>query len=90
MNEFTKAYLSQVLGTTFTEKKTSYNVVMTNAGAARLGVIKTLKDLSGLGLKELKDLTENLPKVVMSGLDRSSAESIIKHLEDAGASVEIK
>ena len=70
--------------------KTSFDVILTDAGAAKLGVVKVVKDLTGLGLKEAKDLVDGAPKPVKEGIAKEEAESIKKALEEAGAKVEIK
>lgn len=70
--------------------KTSFDVVLVEAGAAKLGVVKVVKDLTGLGLKEAKDLVDGAPKPVKEGISKEEAESIKKALEEAGAKVEVK
>lgn len=70
--------------------KTSFDVVLTEAGAAKLGVVKVVKDLTGLGLKEAKDLVDGAPKPVKEGIGKEEAEAIKKALEEAGAKAEIK
>lgn len=70
--------------------KTSFDVVLLDAGAAKLGVVKVVKDLTGLGLKEAKDLVDGAPKTVKEGIAKEEAESIKKALEEAGAKVEVK
>ncbi|MBS1652521.1 MAG: 50S ribosomal protein L7/L12 [Bacteroidetes bacterium] len=70
--------------------KTTFDVVLTDAGAAKLGVVKVVKDLTGLGLKEAKDLVDGAPKTVKEGISKEEAESIKKALEEAGAKVEVK
>lgn len=70
--------------------KTSFDVILTDAGAGKLGVVKVVKDLTGLGLKEAKDLVDGAPKPVKEGIAKEEAESIKKALEEAGAKVEIK
>jgi large subunit ribosomal protein L7/L12 len=72
------------------EAKTAFDVVLTDAGAAKLGVVKVVKDLTGLGLKEAKDLVDGAPKTVKEGISKEEAESIKKALEEAGAKVEVK
>ena len=69
--------------------KTSFDVILLEAGAAKLGVVKVVKDLTGLGLKEAKDLVDGAPKAVKEGIAKEEAESIKKALEDAGAKVEV-
>ena len=70
--------------------KTSFDVMLLEAGAAKLGVVKVVKDLTGLGLKEAKDLVDGAPKAVKQGVGKEEAEAIKKALEDAGAKAEIK
>jgi large subunit ribosomal protein L7/L12 len=70
--------------------KTSFDVVLLEAGGAKLGVVKVVKDLTGLGLKEAKDLVDGAPKAIKEGIGKEEAEGIKKALEDAGAKVEIK
>ncbi|MCC6252225.1 MAG: 50S ribosomal protein L7/L12 [Bacteroidia bacterium] len=71
-------------------EKTSFDVILKNAGAAKLGVVKVVKDITGLGLKEAKDLVDGAPKPVKEGISKEDAESIKKQLEEAGAEVEVK
>ncbi len=70
--------------------KTSFDVILVEAGAAKLGVVKIVKDLTGLGLKESKDLVDGAPKPIKEGVSKEEAESLKKQLEEAGAKVEIK
>ena len=70
--------------------KTTFDVMLLEAGAAKLGVVKVVKDLTGLGLKEAKDLVEGAPKTVKEGVSKADAEAIKKTLEAAGAKVELK
>jgi len=72
------------------EEKTSFDVVLSNAGAAKLQVVKAVKEACGLGLKEAKDLVDAAPSTVKEGLSKAEAEALKKALEDAGASVELK
>jgi large subunit ribosomal protein L7/L12 len=71
-------------------EKTSFDVILVEAGAAKLGVVKIVKDLTGLGLKEAKDLVDGAPKPVKEGVSKADAENLKKQLEEAGAKVEIK
>jgi len=71
-------------------EKTTFDVVLVDAGAAKLGVVKVVKDLTGLGLKESKDLVDGAPKPVKEGISKEEAEALKKQLEEAGAKVEIK
>ncbi len=70
--------------------KTSFDVMLVEVGAAKLGVVKVVKDLTGLGLKEAKDLVDGAPKAVKEGVGKEEAEAIKKALEEAGAKAEIK
>lgn len=72
------------------EEKTEFNVVLADAGANKINVIKEVRTLTGLGLKEAKDLVEGAPKTVKEGVAKDEAEKIKKALEAAGAKVEIK
>nr|WP_320059971.1 50S ribosomal protein L7/L12 [uncultured Bacteroides sp.] len=72
------------------EEKTSFDVVLKNAGAAKLQVVKAVKEACGLGLKEAKDMVDSAPSVVKEGLAKDEAESLKKTLEEAGAEVELK
>ena len=72
------------------EEKTEFDVVLTSAGASKLNVIKVVREITGLGLKDAKDLVESAPKAVKEGATKEEAEAIKKQLEDAGASVELK
>ncbi len=71
-------------------EKTTFDVILVEAGAAKLGVVKIVKDLTGLGLKESKDLVDGAPKPLKEGVSKEEAESIKKQLEEAGAKVEVK
>ncbi|HNI56417.1 MAG TPA: 50S ribosomal protein L7/L12, partial [Elusimicrobiota bacterium] len=72
------------------EEKTSFSVVLMGAGAAKINVIKVVRELTGLGLKEAKDLVEAAPKPVKEGLDKAAAEDMKKKLVEVGATVEVK
>ena len=71
-------------------EQTEFDVVLTNAGSAKLGVIKIVKEVTGLGLKESKDLVDNAPKPVKEKVSKAEAEELKAKLEEAGATVEIK
>ena len=77
-------------GAAAAEEKTEFNVVLTEAGANKIGVIKEVRAITGLGLKEAKDLVEGAPKPVKEGANKAEAEEIKKKLEAAGAKVELK
>ncbi len=72
------------------EEQTEFNVELTNAGASKLGVIKVVREITGLGLKEAKDLVEGAPKVLKEGVSKEDAEAIKAQLVAAGAEVTIK
>jgi len=72
------------------EEKTSFDVILKAAGASKLAVVKLVKDLTGLGLKEAKDLVDAAPKAIKEGVAKDEAEAFKKSLEEAGAEVEIK
>ena len=72
------------------EEKTEFTVVLTTAGDKKIQVIKVVRELTGLGLKEAKDLVDGAPKPVKEGIPKADAEAAKKKLEDAGAKVEVK
>jgi ribosomal protein L7/L12 len=72
------------------EEKTSFDVVLKAAGANKLQVVKAVKELTGLGLKEAKELVDGAPSVIKEGLAKADAEALKKQLEDNGAEVELK
>ena len=72
------------------EEKTEFNVVLTGAGANKVGVIKAVRELTGLGLKEAKDLVDGAPKNVKEAVAKADAEAALKKLIEAGATAEIK
>jgi large subunit ribosomal protein L7/L12 len=72
------------------EEKTEFNVVLAKAGDNKINVIKVVRELTGLGLKEAKDLVEAAPKAVKEGVAKAQADEMKKKLEEAGATVEIK
>jgi large subunit ribosomal protein L7/L12 len=72
------------------EEKTTFDVILKEAGGAKLAVVKLVKDLTGLGLKEAKDLVDGAPKELKTGVAKDEAEALKKQLEEAGAVVEIK
>ena len=71
-------------------EKSTFDVILKNAGQAKLNVVKVVKDLTGLGLKEAKELVDGAPKPVKEGVDKAEAESLKAKLEEAGAEVELK
>jgi large subunit ribosomal protein L7/L12 len=72
------------------EEKTSFDVILKSAGASKLAVVKLVKDLTGLGLKEAKELVDGAPKPLKEGVAKDEADSLKKQLEEAGAEVEVK
>jgi large subunit ribosomal protein L7/L12 len=76
-------------GAAAAEEKTSFNVVLKSAGASKLNVVKIVKDLTGLGLKEAKELVDGAPKNVKEGVSKAEAEELKAKLTEAGAEVEI-
>jgi large subunit ribosomal protein L7/L12 len=72
------------------EEKTSFDVILKSAGAGKLAVVKLVKDLTGLGLKEAKELVDGAPKPVKEGVAKDEADALKKQLEEAGAEVEVK
>ena len=72
------------------EEKTSFDVILKSGGGAKLAVVKLVKDLTGLGLKEAKELVDGAPKAMKEGVTKDEAEGLKKQLEEAGAEVEIK
>ena len=72
------------------EEKSEFDVILKAAGASKLAVVKLVKELTGLGLKEAKDIVDSAPKAVKEGISKDEAEGIKKSLEEAGAEVELK
>ncbi len=72
------------------EEKTEFDVILTDAGASKVGVIKVVRGITGLGLKEAKDLVDGAPKTVKEGVPADEAKKIIAELEEAGAKAEMK
>ena len=72
------------------EEKSSFDIVLTAAGQSKISVIKVVRELSGLGLKEAKELVDSAPKAVKEGVAKDEAETIKSQLEEAGATVELK
>ncbi len=77
-------------GAAAAEEKTSFDVVLKSAGANKLAIVKLVKELTGLGLKEAKDLVDGAPSNLKEGIDKADAEALKKSLEEAGAEVELK
>ena len=72
------------------EEKSSFDVVLKSAGANKLAIVKLVKELTGLGLKEAKDMVDGAPRAIKEGLAKADAEGLKKQLEEAGAEVELK
>ncbi len=72
------------------EEQTEFNVVMTSFGENKVGVIKVVRGLTGLGLKEAKDMVEGVPATVKEGVEKAEAEDVLKQLKEAGATAELK
>ena len=72
------------------EEKTEFDVILKGAGASKLGVIKVVREITGLGLKDAKDLVEGAPKAIKEGVSKDEAEAVKTQLEAAGAEVEVK
>ncbi len=72
------------------EEKSTFDVVLTNSGAGKIGVIKVVRAVTGLGLKEAKDLVDSAPAAVKEGVNQEEADAVKAQLEEAGASVELK
>ena len=77
-------------GAAAAEEKTEFSVVLTEAGANKVSVIKAVREITGLGLKEAKDMVDGAPKAVKEGVSKADAEAAKKKLEEAGAKVELK
>ena len=72
------------------EEKTEFDVILAEVGANKMAVIKTVKEVTGLGLKEAKELVDNAPKPIKEGISKADADDLQKKLEEAGAKVEVK
>ena len=77
-------------GAAAAEEKTEFDVILKSAGASKMGVIKLVKEITGLGLKESKELVDNAPKAIKEGVSKADADDLSKKLTDAGAEVEVK
>lgn len=84
------ASVSDGAGVAAVEEKTSFNVILKSPGANKLGIVKIVKEITGLGLKEAKDLVDSAPKAIKEGVDKATSEEIKTKLADAGADVEIE
>jgi len=78
-----------VEGAAVVEEKTSFDVILKSGGASKLNVVKIVKELTGLGLKEAKDLVDGAPKPVKEGISKAEADDIVAKLKEAGADVEV-
>ena len=77
-------------GAAAAEEKTDFDVILASFGSAKVGVIKVVREITGLGLKEAKELVESAPKAVKEGINKDEAEALKAKLEEAGATVELK
>jgi large subunit ribosomal protein L7/L12 len=77
-------------GAEVAEEKTSFDVILKSPGGAKLAIVKLVKDLTGLGLKEAKELVDSAPKPLKEGVSKDEADALKKQLEEAGAEVEVK
>lgn len=77
-------------GAAAVEEKTAFDVILVSGGASKLGVVKIVKELTGLGLKEAKDLVDGAPKPIKEGVSKAEADDVAAKLKEAGAEVEIK
>lgn len=77
-------------GAAAAEEKSEYDVILASAGGSKMGVIKLVKEITGLGLKEAKDIVDNAPKPIKEGVSKADADEIKAKLEEAGATVEVK
>ena len=77
-------------GAAAAEEKTEFDVILANAGASKVGVIKAVREVTGLGLKDAKDLVDNAPKALKEGASKEEAEQMKAKLEEVGATVELK
>jgi large subunit ribosomal protein L7/L12 len=84
------AAVGAAVGAAAAEEKTAFDVILAAAGAQKINVIKVVRELTGLGLKEAKDLVEGAPKPVKTGVSKEDAEGMKKKLTEAGATVEVK
>ena len=89
-NETTIFYHPSGAGAAAAEEKTEFDVILASFGDAKMGVIKAVKDVMGLGLKEAKELVEAAPKALKEGVSKAEAEEIKAKLEEAGAKIELK
>ncbi len=77
-------------GAAAVEEKTAFDVILVSGGASKLTVVKIVKELTGLGLKEAKDLVDGAPKAIKEGVSKSEADEVVAKLKEAGAEVEVK
>jgi large subunit ribosomal protein L7/L12 len=77
-------------GAAAVEEKTSFDVILVSGGPSKLGVVKIVKEMTGLGLKEAKDLVDGAPKPIKEGVSKAEADEVAAKLKDAGAEVEVK
>jgi large subunit ribosomal protein L7/L12 len=84
------AVVVSAAGAEAVEEKTEFDVILKSAGASKLAIVKLVKDLTGAGLKEAKDIVDGAPAAIKSGISKDEAEALKKQLEEAGAEVELK
>lgn len=77
-------------GAAAVEEKTAFDVILVSAGPSKLGVVKIVKELTGLGLKEAKDLVDGAPRPIKEGVSKAEADELVAKLKEAGAEVEVK
>ncbi len=77
-------------GAAAVEEKTAFDVILVSGGASKLTVVKIVKELTGLGLKEAKDLVDGAPKAIKEGVSKAEADEVVAKLKEAGAEVEVK
>lgn len=77
-------------GAAAVEEKTEFDVILTSPGSSKMGIIKIVKEVTGLGLKESKEIVDNAPKAIKEGISKDDAEALKTKLEEAGAQVELK
>jgi large subunit ribosomal protein L7/L12 len=77
-------------GAAVAEEKTAFDVILVSGGASKLTVVKIVKELTGLGLKEAKDLVDGAPKAIKEGISKAEADELVAKLKEAGAEVEVK
>ena len=89
-NAISEMSVKDVVAAAAAEEQTEFNIILTSAGEKKVNVIKVVRELTGLGLKEAKDLVDGAPSTVKEGASKAEAEDAKKKLEEAGAAVELK